>query len=88
MRSPRALALTLAAVGIYGVTSFSVATRRSEIGIRRAFGASDHRVAGEVVRRVAGLTAIGVVLGTVGSLGAGRLASHRPNQASGRPPEG
>jgi putative ABC transport system permease protein len=70
-----ALALTLAAVGIYGVTSLSVATCRSEIGIRRALGASDHRVAAEVARRVAGLSAIGVMLGTVGALASGRLLS-------------
>ncbi len=69
------LALTLAAVGIYGVTAFSVTARRGEIGIRRALGASDQRVAAEVARRVAGLTAIGVVAGVIASSAGSRLLS-------------
>jgi hypothetical protein len=69
------LALTLAGVGIYGVTAFSVTARRGEIGIRRALGASDQRVAAEVARRVAGLTAIGVVAGVIASSAGSRLLS-------------
>ena len=70
-----ALALALAAIGIYGVTAFSVATRRNEIGIRRALGASDHRVALEVIKRVGVLTASGIVFGLIGAASAGRLLS-------------
>ncbi len=70
-----ALALTLAGVGIHGVTAFSVATRRSEIGIRRALGASDHRVVLDVARRVGILTALGVVIGLIGAAAGGRLLS-------------
>jgi len=70
-----ALALTLAGVGIYGVTAFSVATRRSEIGIRRALGATDHRVVLAVVRRVGLLTAFGVVIGLIGAATGGRMLS-------------
>ena len=67
------LALTLAAVGIYGVTTFSVATRRSEIGIRRALGASNHRVAADVARRIGVLTIAGIVVGMIGAVSGGRL---------------
>ncbi len=69
------LALGLAAVGIYGVTAFSVATRRTEIGIRRALGASDPRTTLEIAGRVALLTAVGVVLGLVGAASGGRLVA-------------
>ena len=69
------LALALAAVGIFGVTSFSVTARREEIGIRRALGASDRRVAAEVARRVTGLTGVGVMVGVVVSGAGGRMLS-------------
>lgn len=68
-----ALALVLAAVGIYGVTALSVATRRSEIGIRRALGASDPLVAAEIVKRVAQLTGVGLAIGILVSSLGGRL---------------
>ena len=67
------MALSLAAVGIYGVTSFSVATRRNEIGIRRALGANGPRVAREVAQRVGVLTALGVAIGIGASAAGGRL---------------
>ncbi len=69
------LALLLAAVGIYGVTALSVATRRSEIGIRRALGASDDRVAREIFRRVLALSGAGLAAGLVASVFGGRLVA-------------
>ena len=67
------LALSLAAIGIYGVTTFSVATKRSEIGIRRALGASDHRVGMEIARRIGVLTLGGIGVGMIGAVSGGRL---------------
>lgn len=57
------LALTLAAIGIHGVLSYTVAQRRREIGIRVALGAEPGRVTRLVLVQSARLTAIGLVIG-------------------------
>jgi putative ABC transport system permease protein len=68
-----ALALLLAAIGLYGVTAYSVSRRRTEIGIRMALGANARGVVRLVVRRVAVMVALGIVLGAAASLWASRL---------------
>ena len=69
------VALVLAGVGIYGVTSYGVAQQTHEIGIRLALGASGDRVLRDVVGRGVRLTFIAVVVGLVGAVAMGRLAS-------------
>jgi ABC-type lipoprotein release transport system permease subunit len=58
-----ALALTLSLAGIYSVTSFTVARRTREIGVRVALGAHPWRVAAAVIRRPLTQVAVGVLLG-------------------------
>jgi predicted permease len=69
------LALAMAAIGIYGVVSYTVAQRTREIGVRLALGADmgdiARMVVGEGVRR----TAVGVVVGVAGALAASRAVS-------------
>jgi ABC-type antimicrobial peptide transport system permease subunit len=67
-------ALILAAVGIYGVTSYGVAQQTHEIGVRLALGASGDRVLRDIVRRGAIMTAVAVVIGLAGAVAAARVA--------------
>jgi putative ABC transport system permease protein len=58
-----ALALLLAAIGIYGVMSYSVAQRTHEIGIRQALGAAPRHVLGLVVKQAIVLSLMGIAIG-------------------------
>lgn len=69
------VALLLAGVGIYGVTSYGVAQQTHEIGIRLALGASGDRVLREVVGRGVKLTLVAVAIGLAGAVMLGRFAS-------------
>src|SRR6266850_3760970 len=63
------VATVIAAVGIYGVMSFSVSQRTQELGVRMALGADSRRILAMVLRQGSLLTAIGVALGVLITLG-------------------
>jgi ABC-type antimicrobial peptide transport system permease subunit len=63
-----ALSLLLAAVGVFGVVAFAVRSRRSELGVRLALGASPDRLMVEVARTVAPVATLGIVVGVAGGL--------------------
>jgi putative ABC transport system permease protein len=67
--------LVLAAIGIYGATSFSVARRMREIGIRTALGARRTDVVAMVVREGLALTVAGSLLGLLAASAMGRIVS-------------
>jgi putative ABC transport system permease protein len=70
-----AVALLLAAIGLYGVIAFSVAQRRQEIGVRIALGAQPRDVAIMIVGQGFKLALLGVVLGVAGALVMARAMS-------------
>jgi ABC-type antimicrobial peptide transport system permease subunit len=67
------LALLLAAVGLLGVMSFTVAQRTREIGVRIALGARGTSIVGLVVREGSTMVGAGLVLGVVGALAVTRV---------------
>jgi ABC-type antimicrobial peptide transport system permease subunit len=67
------VALLLAAVGLYGVTAYTVAQRTNEIGLRMALGADRRKVIDLVLRGAFKRVVFGLVLGLPLALGAGRL---------------
>jgi ABC-type antimicrobial peptide transport system permease subunit len=71
-----AVALLLAVVGLYGIVSYTVASRRAEIGVRVALGASGARIVRTILGDIGRTMAAGLVAGGVLALAAGRgLAS-------------
>jgi hypothetical protein len=74
------LGLVLAAVGIFGVVSYSTAQRAGELGMRIALGARQSAVLWLVLEQGIGLTMLGAAVGAAGGFGLGRvLASLLPN---------
>ncbi len=66
------VALTLAAIGLYGVLAYGIASRRSEIAIRIALGARPGSVISMILRETSGLVLVGLALGTGLAYGASR----------------
>jgi predicted permease len=69
------VALMLAAVGVYGVTAYSVVQRTAEIGVRMALGADAGRVLRLVLQSAFRLIGLGLLVGIPLAIGAGRLIS-------------
>lgn len=81
-----AVALSLAALGLYGVIAYSVSERRQEFGVRMSLGAK----ASDVLRLVLGqgmrMVGIGLLLGLIGALALGRALSSQLYGVSGHDP--
>lgn len=79
-------ALLLAGLGIYGVLAYSVAERRSEIGIRMALGASAPMVLKSVIGRTVLLASVGIAIGLLASFVTSRLLDSLLFQVGGTDP--
>jgi len=71
-----ALALLLAATGLYGVMAYATSRRSSEIGLRMALGADRSQVVWMVLREALWLSLLGIVIGIPAALGVARLVEH------------
>jgi putative ABC transport system permease protein len=71
------LAAILAAIGLYGLTAYTVVARTREIGVRIALGASSRSVLGDELRSAMRLVTIGTLFGIPSVVVAGRLISHQ-----------
>lgn len=69
------LAISLAAVGVYGVMAYSVSRRTQEIGIRLALGAKHQQVLGLVMSQALRLVSAGLVIGLIATAASGRILS-------------
>ena len=76
MTSFTILALMLGCIGVYGVMNYSVTRRTHEIGIRMALGSTPNRVLRLVLKEAAMLSAVGLSVGWLFGVGAGRLIAH------------
>ena len=81
-----ALALALAALGLYSVIGYDVAQRRHEMGVRVALGADRGNIMGLVFRQALAFVAVGVVIGGVIALASGKFVSALLFQVSPRDP--
>jgi putative ABC transport system permease protein len=81
-----ALALLLAAVGLYGVISYSVAQRTHEIGVRMALGAHRQDILLLILRHGLGLTLVGLALGVGGALYLSRFLESQLFEVQARDP--
>lgn len=81
-----AIALLLAAIGVYGIISYGVTQRTQEIGIRLALGAQTRDVLGMVMQHGAALAGVGLLIGLVAALGLTRLLSSLLFQVSSTDP--
>jgi putative ABC transport system permease protein len=69
------IGLVLAVIGVYGVISFAVTRRRRELGIRLAIGARPGEVLAMILKQGAGLALLGIVVGSLLSLGVARFGA-------------
>jgi predicted permease len=80
------LALVLASIGLYGVTSYTVGRRVNEIGVRMALGANRGQILAMILREAFTLIAVGLVMGVPMALAAGWLLSSQLYGVSQRDP--
>ena len=80
------LAALVAAVGLYGVLAYSVATRTREFGIRGALGASTGTITSQILREGVRLTGLGLAIGLLLALGGSRWVASLLFETSPRDP--